>query len=217
MTQDTDIYNDLHRRLVAGEFVHGTKLRAEQLKADYACSASTIREALFRLSIEGLTDFQEQRGFRVPLFSRQRQHELTHMRILLEGEGTCLSIRHGGIAWEARVAAAHHQLSHIESRLRGRNHASDLLELWTRAELEFHQTLISDCGSEVLKRTHLLIFAQFRQQLMISDKSFDFVSENIAQHQAIVDAALEGNEPKVRQKIHDHLARNLIQTEPAII
>ena len=210
MNQDTDIYHDLHARLVSGFYPHGQKLRAEQLRQDYGCSASTVREALFRLSTESLVDFQEQRGFRVPALSKQRQHELAQMRILLEGEGTCLSMRNGGVAWEARLSAAHHQLSHIELRIRSVGEVGSHLELWIKAEQEFHETLIAACKSEVLKRMHLLTYAQFRQQLVVTDRNFSFLPENISQHHAIVDAALEGNETLVRQCIHDHLSRNLI-------
>lgn len=210
MPQDFDIYSSLHHRLVSGEFQHGRKLRAEQIRADYQCSASTVREVLFRLSTEGLVDFQEQRGFRVPELSRQKQHEITLMRILLEGEGTSLSIRQGGVEWEARLSAAHHKLSHIEMRIRSGNVSEDIIHLWIRAEQEFHQTLISACGSETLKRLHLMIYAQFRQQLVVTDRNFSFVPENIAQHQAIVDAALDGDEAEARSRIHDHLKRNLV-------
>ena len=214
MPQETDIYEDLRNRLVAGAFEHGKKLRAEQLRLDYGCSASTVREVLFRLSTEGLADFQEQRGFRVPELSKQRQHEVTLMRILLEGEGACLSIRQGGVAWEARLSAAHHKLSHIETRIRSSSQVLEFLDLWIEAEREFHETLISACGSDVLKRMHRTIYAQFRQQLVISDRNFSFLPENITQHQLIVDAALAGDEDLVRQRIHDHLARNLILPLP---
>ena len=206
---DIDIYSDLQHRLISNDFGFGDKLRAERLKRDYACSASTVREALFRLSTEGLVDFQEQRGFRVPDMSAQLLSELTHVRILLEAEGTVLSIRHGGVAWEARLTAAHHQLSHIEKRIHATDDPSELVPLWFRAELEFHQTLISACRSETLKAMHLLVYRRFRQQLMVADRSFDFISTNIKHHHAIMVAALDGDEARTRQKIHDHLARHL--------
>ncbi|MDG1259798.1 MAG: GntR family transcriptional regulator, partial [Paracoccaceae bacterium] len=83
MVEEIDVYKLLHQRLVAGGFVADLKLQPELLRKDYQCSASTIREALFRLSTVGLVSFKEQRGFRVPKVSRVVQHELTHMRILL--------------------------------------------------------------------------------------------------------------------------------------
>jgi DNA-binding GntR family transcriptional regulator len=206
---DTDIFADLQHRLISNHFEYGEKLRAEQLKRDYDCSASTVREALFRLSTDGLVDFQEQRGFRVPEKSAELLAELTHVRILLEAEGTVLSIRYGGVAWEARLTAAHHQLSHIEKRIHASADTSPLVDLWFQAELEFHQTLISACRSQTLKDMHLQVYRRFRQQLMVADRNFDFISMNIRHHHAIMVAALDGDEALTRQKIHDHLARHL--------
>lgn len=209
MTQEPDIYSHLQHRLISNSFDHGDKLRAEQLKRDYDCSASTVREALFRLSTEGLVDFQEQRGFRVPEKSAELLAELTHVRVLLEAEGTALSIRYGGVAWEARLTAAHHKLSHIEKRIHAAEDTSPMVPLWFDAELEFHQTLISSCRSNTLKAMHLQIYRRFRQQLMVADRSFDFISNNIQHHYEILVAALDGDEALTRQKIHDHLNRHL--------
>ncbi|MBM1689369.1 GntR family transcriptional regulator [Sulfitobacter geojensis] len=209
---DADIYLSLKQRLTSNGFTHGSKLRAEALRREFDCSASTVREVLFRLSTVGLVDFKEQRGFRVPERSPEKLIELTHMRVLLEGEGTVLSIRNGGVAWEARLTAAHHQLSHIEKRIHGTDDPTDLVEIWFSSEREFHQTLISACGSETLKQMHGRIYAQFRQQLMVSDRRFNFISENIQHHAEILDAALSGDESLTRKKIHDHLARHLTGT-----
>lgn len=208
MTQDANIYETLHDQLITNCFAHGTKLRAEQLRIDLGCSASTVREALFRLSTVGLVSFQEQRGFRVPERSVQLMVELTHLRVMLEGEGAALSMQHGGVAWEAQLAAAHHQLSHIETRIHDSTDASNLVSLWARAERGFHETLISACGSETLKSMHAQIYARFRQQLMAADRSFEFISDNIRHHQQILEAALSGDAAVTRAKITDHLARH---------
>lgn len=209
MAQETDIYQTLKAKLISSGFEHGARLRAEVLREQYGCSASTVREILFRLSTVGLVSFQEQRGFRVPDRSPQKLIELTHLRVLLEGEGAALSIRQGGVAWEARLTAAHHQLSHIEKRIHARNDPSGLIDIWSAAEKEFHQTLIAACASETLKETHDVVYAQFRQQLMEADRHFDFISTNIQHHADILEAALAGDEALTRQKIHDHLARHL--------
>ncbi|MDW3181414.1 MULTISPECIES: GntR family transcriptional regulator [unclassified Roseobacter] len=212
--QDADIFDDMRHRLITGEFGYGTKLRAEKLRQDYNCSASTVREVLFRLSTVGLVDFQEQRGFRSPYQSVERQHELTHMRILLETEGACLSIRLGGVEWESRLTAAHHKLSHIETRVRSSGDLIPLLGLWSRAEQEFHETLIDACGSGLLKRTHVVIYEQFRQQLVSAETNYGYFPENIREHQAILDAALQRNEDLMRVCVNDHLARNLTRPLP---
>jgi len=214
MPNDSDIIESLRNRLVNGHFEPGQRLQAEKLREDYQCSASTIRESLFRLSTEGLVEFLEQRGFRMPRISAKLQHDLTLMRIMLESEGARLSIRNGGVLWEARLAAAHHKLSHIESRVRIANSTENLIDLWTAAELEFHETLIDACRSEILKKTHRAIYHQFRQQLITTDQKFVFVPENIEQHKGILDAALDRDEDLIAQRIYGHLARNL---SPALL
>ena len=209
MTYDIDMYRDLEKRLTTNEFLHGAKLRAEILRKEFGCSASSVREVLLRLSTQGLVNFQEQRGFRVPEQSSQKLIELTHIRILLEGEGAVLSIRQGGVAWEARLTAAHHKLIHIENRIQALDDPTELVDIWFSCEGEFHQTLISACGSGTLKQLHSQIYAQFRQQLMEADRRFDFISANIKQHAEILDAALKADEALTRKRIHDHLKRHL--------
>lgn len=208
------LYDQVKSRLLTGEFDPGQRLSADRLRHDYGVSASSMREILFRLSTVGLADFQEQRGFRIPAQSLERQHDLTQFRIFLEQQGARLSIRLGGVAWEAQLAAAHHKLSHIEGAVTG--HAADpaLLALWTAAERDFHRTLIGACGSEVLKSTHGQIYDQFRQQLITVDRKFVYLPQNVAQHQIILDAALAKDEALTCRSIQDHLSRHLIRELP---
>ena len=90
------------------------------------------------------------------------------------------------------------------------------MDLWFGAEEEFHDTLISACGSATLIDTHKRVFRQFRQQLMVEDQKFDFISANIQHHSEILQAALSGDEALAREKIHHHLKRHLeAQVVPA--
>ena len=210
-----DVFEDIRTRAISGAFGEGEKLRAEVLRNDYGCSASTVREALLRLSALGLVEFQEQRGFRMPMFSPERQHDITQMRIMLECEGACRSMRRGSVAWESRLNAAHHKLSHIESRIAAMGPTDELADLWMAAELEFHQTLLSACGSDILIELHLQVYNRYRQIKAKADRTFSHVAENIREHQAIVDAALSGNEDAMRQRIYEHFERHLLPDRPA--
>ncbi len=182
----------------------------EPLRAQYGCSANTLREVLLRLSSVGLVVFEEQRGFRAPPRSAQRIHDLTTFRILLEQEGAALSIRMGGIAWEAQLSAAHHKLGHIEAQIFRSGDVQPLLSLWSAAEWEFHDTLSAACESPVLRETFRTIYDQFRQQIITSTRNFGYFADNIGEHQKIVDAALGRDEQACRQHIHDHLSRHLL-------
>ncbi|PTX54228.1 GntR family transcriptional regulator [Litoreibacter ponti] len=211
-----DIYDDLRARLIEGGFAPGRKLKPAELQQDYGCSTNTVRDVLLRLAAEGLAEFRDQRGFRMPERSAQKQHEVAQMRILLEQEGACLSLQYGGIDWEGRLTAVHHKLLHLEKRIRHHENPDSLVAHWLEAEEEFHQTLISACASDTLIGLHRQIYAQFRQQHVAVDRAFAFITENIAQHQAIVDAALEGDPGKVRSRIHAHLERNLSPQHPKV-
>jgi len=209
MTQDSDIFADLRRRLTSGEFSYGSKLRAEVLRKDYGCAASTMRETLLRLAAIGLVEFQEQRGFRMPEYSKDKQNDITEMRIMLESEGACRSIRNGGVDWEARLTAAHHKLSHIESRMSALGMVDDLPRLWSEAELEFHQTLISASGSETLLEMHLMVYNRYRQIKIESDKVLTDLAANIEEQNNILDAAVSGDPDLMRRRIYEHFERHL--------
>ncbi len=212
MTQDHDIFADLQRRLTTGEFDYGAKLRAEVLRKDYGCAASTIRETLLRLSALGLVEFQEQRGFRMPDYSLEKQNDITEMRIMLESEGACRSIKSGGVDWEARLTAAHHKLSHIESRMGVMGMVEDLPKLWSEAELEFHQTLISASGSQTLVEMHLMVYNRYRQIKIETDKALTDLAANVQEHKNILDAAVSGDTELMRRRIYEHFERHLSDT-----
>jgi len=203
-----DIYRDVHQRLTMGGIAPGEKLMPDPLRARYGCSANTLRDVLLRLSAVGLVAFEEQRGFRARNASPERRHDLTKFRIMLEQEGAALSMKNGGIEWEAQLTAAHYKLSHIEAQITRNGGIEPMLRLWCTAEWEFHDALSAACASPVLRQTFRTIYDQFRQQLVTRARNFGYFPENVAEHQKILDAALNRDEAECRARIHAHLARN---------
>lgn len=213
-TETPDIYEDLRIKLITAQFSPGAKLKPADLRGLYGCSANTVRETLFRLASVGLVLFEDQRGFRVRPTNARRQHDLTTFRITLEQEGATQSMRLGGIEWEARLTAAHHKLSHIENQISKIGSIEPVLIPWCKAEWEFHETLVSACDSPILRSTFQSVYDQFRQQLVTRERNFGYFEGNIAEHQRIVDCALNGTPQEVREALHDHLKRNLIASQP---
>ena len=63
------------------------------------------------------------------------------------------------------------------------------LEQWKRYDGEFHQALISNCGSRMLMETHTLVFDKYFRYQMVA---FSYRgSEAAAQHKALLEAALK--------------------------
>ncbi|MGR3501350.1 GntR family transcriptional regulator [Pseudaestuariivita sp.] len=210
----SDPVSELRDALVCGVYPHGAKLKADVLARDYGCSASALREALFRLSTEGLVAFRDQRGFRVPEASPALRHDITQTRIFIEEQGARLSIRRSNVAWEARLTAAHHKLSHLESRLERAEATDAVFQMWVAGEQEFHQTLMDNCGSPILLALHLGIYRRFRQQMIAHDRGFEHLVDNRGQHQEILQAALAGDEARICTAIRTHLGRHLTAPIP---
>lgn len=212
-TDTPDIYEDLQRKLITADFEPGQKLKPSELQGLYGCSANTVRDVLLRLSMVGLVTFENQRGFRVREATPARHRDVTQFRILLEQEGATGSMRHGGVAWESSLSAAHHKLKHIETQLSKGGMVPAHVALWSDAELEFHETLISACGSEVLRASYADIYVQFRQQMVSLQPDFspEQFARIVGEHQAILDAALARDEAACRVAISDHLSRHLHQ------
>jgi len=187
------------------------KLKPAALQGEYACSANTVRDVLMRLCTVGLVEFQMQRGFRATASSLERRRDVTRFRILLEQEGASESMARGGLAWEAQLSAAHHKLLHIEQQIVAEENVKPYLPLWTAAEREFHETLISACESPLLTETFEKVYLQFRQQLVGQQRDFEasYFDAIIAEHQAIVDSALARDQDACREAIYEHLKRNL--------
>lgn len=204
---DADIYNDLKSRLIAAEFGDGQRMKAEELRTLYGCSASTIRENLFRLHCNHFLTFEDQKGFRVPQKSEQYLQELANLRILIEHSGVRESIAKSSLTWESQLTAAHHKLAHIEHQMESLRNLSDHVILWTDAEREFHETLVSGAQSELLKQTHRDLFDRFRQMLALNygRQRFGFRRNNRREHEVILNAALAGDVETCCATIESHI------------
>lgn len=191
--------------LLGGEFSPGQKLKPYALKLRYNISAGSMREILLRLAGEGLVNVEDQRGFSVPEASLTRMSELLQLRALIECEGARRSILLGDLEWEARLNAAHYKLSHIEQRLDKSGDSKELLPIWTRADDEFHETLVDACGSQTLLEMRANLFQRARQQVVACDPEFGFRSGIVPEHSAILEAALARDIDACESAIQAHL------------
>jgi DNA-binding GntR family transcriptional regulator len=136
-------YWRLRQDILQGDLKPGEKLRIEHLRDKYQFGASGIREALSRLTSDGLVDSEAQRGFWVAQISREDLRDLTGTRKVIEVEALRQAILFGDVVWEARVVAAKHMLERLETSVAQENE-EDVMA-WERANRDFHMTLISGC------------------------------------------------------------------------
>ncbi|MCC5648042.1 GntR family transcriptional regulator, partial [Nostoc sp. CHAB 5824] len=152
-------YRRIRTDILAGRLAPSAKLKLDKLKTDYGASVSTLREILNRLASERLVVAEGQKGFQVSPVSVANLKEIAALRLLLECDAIERSFKAGDVDWEARVVAAHHKLTRFEERMAAG--VPDTAEQWKRYDWEFHQALISACGSKTLIAAHAGVFDKY--------------------------------------------------------
>src|ERR1700722_6476034 len=99
LTQEA--YERLRADLLACRLQPGQRLRINELCKRLSVSLGAVGEALSRLTSEGLVSAEPQLGFTVAPISAIDLHDLTMVRI--EIEGLCLrqSVANGDLSWES--------------------------------------------------------------------------------------------------------------------
>lgn len=195
-------YRRIRSDIIFGRLPAAQKLKLERLKADYGVSVSTLREILNRLTADGLVVAEGQRGFEVAPMSAENLREVAEIRQLLECHALEQSFGSGDIDWEARVVAAHHKLAMVEKRMA--ESGDDQSDLWKRYDCEFHQALISACGSAELLETHAQIFDKYQRYQMLAMSFRGDVSSR--EHKQLLDAALARDARAAGKVLVAHIA-----------
>ena len=194
-------YRRIRTDIVFGRLAPGKKLKLERLKADYGVGVSTLREVLNRLTSERLVLAEGQKGFSVAPVSIGNLREIAALRQLLECRAMEQSFRAGDTEWEARAVAAHHRLVRMEERMAGGDRSGT--EEWKQADWQFHQALISACGSRVLMDTHAVIFDKYLRYQMISLTFRGAIAAN--EHRELLEAALRRDADTAQAILRKHV------------
>jgi DNA-binding GntR family transcriptional regulator len=147
-TLASNVYERLRGDILQGILKPGEKLRLQALKESYEVGNSPIREALNRLSSNGMVTREENRGFRVSPASIEKLQELIKTRCWLEEIALRESIKHGDSDWEEKIVLAYHWLSRSDI---SKNDPSFAVSIeWENHHREFHLAILSACKSEIL-------------------------------------------------------------------
>jgi DNA-binding FadR family transcriptional regulator len=159
---------------------------------DYQCSYAELLDRCLRLS-GALRNMGVQEGGRVAVLS-------PNTRLLLESHAMHASFTNADVEWEGRVVSAHHKLASTD-RLMERGLGE--LEQWKRYDGEFHQALISNCGSQVLMDAHVLVFDKYFRYQMVAFRYRG--AEPAQQHQALLDCALRRDAEAANAVLQTHI------------
>ena len=199
-TQATIVYDQIRKDILTGALKPGEPLRVERLREKYETSGSPVREALNRLSANGLVGSEDNRGFNVPEISREELKELYKTRFWIEEIALRESIAHGDESWEEAIVLALHRLT--RSPRCSENPTESNLE-WEARHREFHMALISGCNSRFMTR--------FCQQLHDQSDRYRQIAATIApkrksdkEHTDLFNAAVNRDAEEAVRLLKEH-------------
>jgi len=192
-------YGQLREDILSGALAPGEKLLVEHLKLRYAVGAGTVREAISRLVSEAMVVAEGQRGFTVTPISLEDLSDVTNVRVAVETDALRSSIRSGDDFWRNRLCIAYDQLSALEQPLEDEN-----VRRWEQANAEFHEALLSACGSPWTLRVvrQLTQHAERYRRYAIGLHTGRDVH---AEHAQIFEAAIGGQDARAALALEAHI------------
>lgn len=201
-----EAYDNIRRDILSGTLLPDERLQIDAISDRYGIGAVPIREALNRLSSEGLVARRSHRGFCVASISMSDLEEMVKTRIWLETLALRESITNGTDAWEDRIVVSYHHLARTLRRL-PEGSEGELSEQWEDLHKAFHMLLLERCGSSWLLGFCSTLMDQavrYRNISMNTNPSKQRREGAAAEHKAIMDAVLERNADKACSLLERH-------------
>ncbi|WP_175950872.1 GntR family transcriptional regulator [Burkholderia sp. BCC0405] len=203
--QSDKAFASIRNCILLGELKPGEKLRVEVLQRDLSLSSTPVREALNRLTTEGLVTFEENRGFRTAPITASDLRDITRLRLLVESEALSDSMVCGDDAWEANVVAANYRLTQHEQRIAAGE--IERGEPWTVLHKAFHMALLSACSYPRILKTCDQLFDQSERYRRFATRVRVLKRDVSAEHQAIMEAVLARNTKLAVDLLGHHIAK----------
>ena len=202
VTLATNLYDRMRADLLAGKLEPGRKLQIEFLCDQYQAGQTPVREALNRLTSDGLVERRDQRGFAVTGISAADLREITRTRVWLEEVALREAFAADQPEWEEALVLAYHRLSKVPRSLSETQYLEN--PEWERLHRAFHRTLISGCQSRWLLNFCEQLSDQLYRYRQLSVKRIYPNRHEREEHKAILDAVIERDAPRAIQLMRKH-------------
>lgn len=205
----TDHAREMVRTLIeSGEFKPGERLHPDDLAARLDVSRTPVRDALHQLRNEGLVDVRPRHGVFVRDISPREIEEVYALKASIEPLAARWASLRGSSAQKAQLA------SHAETLAkagRARN-----LPLAAEQVGHIHDLLVLMAGSPVLEDVYRTFQGRVRMLRHINMAQPGRLANSVAQHQAIVQCVIDGDESRAEQTMRDHMTDALRSVRSAL-
>lgn len=195
-------YDRLRQEILTVSIQPGEKLHIRALCDRFGVGLSPMREALSRLSSEGLVSQFDHRGFAVAGLSEEDLVDLTRARCWVNELAIRNSLANGDAAWEESVVLSFHRLSRTP-RFEA-DSAETRSPAWERAHRIFHSSLIGASGSRRLEQYCEQLFDASERYRHVGRKAGIKGENRDHEHRALMEAAVARDGEAAAKLIKSH-------------
>jgi DNA-binding GntR family transcriptional regulator len=197
-------YDQLRDEILTGVLGAEAKINIAETVQRSGLNLGAVREALSRLTSEGLVTSETNKGFRVAPITLAELEDLTRARVLIECACLENAVHNGDLQWEGQVVSAIHELLRTPMLVGDTRRVNPA---WTDAHSRFHAALVAGCDSPWLLRIRAMLYVQ-AERYRIATMPFDRASRNLeAEHQALADATVARDASRASALMRDHLLK----------
>lgn len=199
------VYLQVLQRIQGGDIPGGSRVRDAAIAAELGVSRTPVREALLRLSREGLLSAEMGRGFRLTSLDRTELRDTGSILAALEP----LALEQSPEPDSPRLASLGDVVRQLEQT---RGDVARCVEL----DEEFHRVLLEDCPNRRLLALVATLRRSLRRYLHHYLQRGGRVSLSSLQHSRIAEALRKGDRAAARQLLERKWRRGIDEIESAL-
>lgn len=185
--------------IISGAFAPGQRLIVADITKMFSVSAGPVREAIRRLTGEGLVEIEPHRGASVRKYSKQELQEIHQIRAVIEGMAAALA------AQNSQDPELRAEMEDIRGEM-DRSAASEDISRYLANNQKFHDLILRMANNQLarqLAKTLVLPLYQFRlpHRMTVED-----LHASYAYHQRIIAAILNGKAEAAERAMREHIS-----------
>lgn len=200
------IARSLRRAISSGEFPPGTQLGEAALARQLGVSRGPLREAMQRLTQEGLLVSHRNRGLFVPDLTPEAVSDMYLLRRAIERSAIQQVLQLGV---EAEAADA---LDAVVDEMAGISEGTDSPEV-VAADLDFHHELVEAARSDRLSRVHETVIVETSMCLRAMQSTYGPGEDRVAEHRELAAAIRAGDLERAWAALDEHMRDGLARLE----
>jgi DNA-binding GntR family transcriptional regulator len=200
-------YDRIRALILSGDVEPGTRLGQVDLAQRLGVSRTPVREALRRLTGEGLVDFEDQRGFRVAALALDDVVRRLEVRLLLEP----------GAARMAAARAGAEDLVALEEAIERERRARSAIDIHD-ASRDFHVRIAAATQNPEMVTTleGLWLVEVGRRLLSRRQAAPRWHDADVDEHEAILAAVRDGDGDRAAALMEEHIRDALRHWQPEL-